>query len=66
MKWFAGLSIYKKIVSVTISSIILLSLLMGLLVWNSLETALAVQFEKRGVEIATRLASPQLRAYPLQ
>jgi signal transduction histidine kinase len=57
MKWFAGLSIYKKIISVTISSIVLLSLLMGFLVWNSLETALAGQFEKRGVEIAARLAS---------
>jgi signal transduction histidine kinase len=57
MKRFAQLGIYQKIISVTIASLILLSLLVGLLVWTSLETALSHQFEKRGVEIATRLAS---------
>lgn len=57
MKWFAGLSIYKKISSVNISALILLGLLVGLVVWNSLDAVMTQQFEKRGVEISTRLAS---------
>jgi len=57
MKRFAGLSLYQKISSVNISALILLGALLGLLVWNALDTAMSQQFEKRGVELSTRLAS---------
>lgn len=57
MKWFDGLSIYKKMISVLISTLILLGLLLGILMWNSIETSMSQQFEKRGVEITMRLAS---------
>jgi signal transduction histidine kinase len=37
--------------------LVLLSILVGLLMWNSLDTAMSEQFEKRGVEITKRTAS---------
>ena len=57
MKKISGLSLYQKISSVNISALILLGVLLGVLVWNALDTALSQQFEKRGVELSTRLAS---------
>lgn len=57
MKWFNGLNIYYKIISVFFSMLILLSVLVGILMWSSLDTMLSSQFEKRGIEITTRVAS---------
>jgi signal transduction histidine kinase len=57
MKWFAELNIYNKIIRVFILILALFSILVGLLMWNSLDTAMSEQFEKRGIEITKRIAS---------
>ena len=57
MKWFADLSIFKKLILVFISTFVILGLLISIFVWQSLDVAMTEQFQKRGIEIATRLAS---------
>jgi len=57
MKWFADLSIFKKLILVFISTFVILGLLISVFVWQSLDVAMTEQFQKRGIEIATRLAS---------
>ncbi len=57
MKWFSDLSIFKKLIVVFISTFVILGLLISVFVWQSLHVAMTEQFEKTGVEIATRLAS---------
>ena len=57
MKWLTSLSINRKMIGVMIMTLLIFSLLVALLFWNTLETSLAEQYEERGIEIAARLAS---------
>lgn len=57
MKWFAELNIYNKIIRIFILTLVLFSVLVGGLMWNSLNTAMSDQFEKWGIEITKRIAS---------
>lgn len=57
MKWFASLSVYSKIIYIILSMLILLSLLLGIVMWNSLDTLMGQQLEKRGIEVTNRVAS---------
>jgi signal transduction histidine kinase len=57
MTWLNRLSIYQKILFISITVILLLSMTLGIIIWNSMDDIAARQLKKRGNEIASHLAS---------
>lgn len=56
MIWFNKLSIYKKILFMTLALILLLGGILSCLVWNFMDDMIAQQLKKRGMEIASHVA----------
>jgi len=57
MKWISSLNIYNKINVMVLSLLVFLSVLQGLVLWDSLNDLLGRLLDRRGIEIASHLAS---------
>ncbi len=56
MIWISRLSIYHRILALALVIITLLSIVIGLIVWNFLDDIVSQQLQKRGAEIAAHVA----------
>ena len=57
MKWLNKLKINQKILSAIIASLLFLSLILGIIIWNSLTDTMAKELKKHGEYVADNIAS---------
>lgn len=57
MNWLLNMRVHRKIICVHVLSLLLLSGIVGVIIWDSLDRMMVENMEKRGLEIANHLAA---------